>query len=116
MNYEIKVVDTFKKELKKLSKKYKNIKNDYKALLDILSQNSPKDIAVHLGKNCYKIRIKNSDNHKGKSAGYRIIYLLIEEDLNIVLLSIYSKSDYENISENLIDQKIIEAINETNDV
>ncbi|MEA3315485.1 MAG: type II toxin-antitoxin system RelE/ParE family toxin [Campylobacterota bacterium] len=112
MNYNITFVDTFKLELKKLSKKYKNIKNDYKKLLEILSTSNPKDISVYLGKNCYKIRLKNSDNNKGKSSGYRIIYLYLENDLNIILLSIYSKSDLENISEQDIDSKILEAINE----
>ncbi|SHO81121.1 hypothetical protein MNB_SV-15-603 [hydrothermal vent metagenome] len=114
MNYNIKVVDTFKKELKKLAKKYKNIKYDYKNLLELLSTSNPKDIATFLGNNCYKIRLKNSDNHKGKSAGYRVIYLIVEADNNIVLLSIYSKSDFENISENEIDKKVIEAINNAN--
>lgn len=112
MSYSITTVETFKKEIKELSKKYKNIKSDYKELLDLLSKNNPKDISIYLGKDCYKIRLKNSDNHKGKSAGYRVVYLLIEDDLNIVLLSIYSKSDYENISDELIDKKIIEALND----
>jgi mRNA-degrading endonuclease RelE of RelBE toxin-antitoxin system len=114
MNYSITTVSTFKKELKKLAKKYKNLKYDYKTLLELLSSSNPKDIATFLGNNCYKIRLKNSDNHRGKSAGYRVIYLIIEADNNIVLLSIYSKSDFENISENEIDKKVIEAIDYVN--
>lgn len=114
MNCSIVAVDTFKIELKKLSKKYKNLKSDYKRLLEILSRSNPKDISIHLGKNCYKIRLQNSDNNKGKSSGYRIVYLYLENDLNIILLSIYSKSDLENISEQEIDSKIVEAINEFN--
>lgn len=110
MNYNITIVDTFKKELKKLSKRYKNIKKDYAYLLETLSKSDPKEISVYLGKDCYKIRLKNSDNNKGKSAGYRVVYLKIEEDLSIVLLSIYSKSDFENISEKEIDMKIMEVI------
>ena len=109
MNYSIRAVNSFSKELKKLSKKYKNLKNDYKMFLDLLSTSNPKELGIFLTNNCYKIRIKNSDNHKGKSAGYRIIYLLIEDE-DIVLLSIYSKSDVANISESEIDKKIIEAI------
>ncbi|KIM07087.1 MAG: hypothetical protein KU38_11215 [Sulfurovum sp. FS08-3] len=110
MSYNITVVDTFKKELKALFKRYKGIKQDYKKVLELLSSSNPKDIAIHLGNNCYKIRIKNSDNNKGKSAGYRVIYLIIEDEQEIVLLSIYSKSDTENISEESIDKKIIEVI------
>ena len=110
MNYSITTVDTFKKELKKLAKRYKSIKKDYKTLLDILSTSNPKDVSIYLGGDCYKIRLKNSDNNKGKSAGYRIVYLYIEEEFNIILLSIYSKSDLDNISEQYIDAKILEAI------
>jgi len=112
MNYNITIVNTFRLELKKLSKKYRNMKSDYKSLLETLSKSNPKDISVYLGKDCYKIRLKNSDNNKGKSSGYRIVYLAIEEDLNIILLSIYSKSDLDNISEIEIDRKILEAIEE----
>jgi mRNA-degrading endonuclease RelE of RelBE toxin-antitoxin system len=112
MNYSIKTVRTFELELKKLSKKYKNIKSDYKRLLETLSKSNPKDIAVYLGKDCYKLRLKNSDNNRGKSSGYRVIYLYVEDELNIILLSIYSKSDLSNISEEDIDKKILEAIDE----
>jgi mRNA-degrading endonuclease RelE of RelBE toxin-antitoxin system len=45
----------------------------------------------------YKVRIKNSDIQKGKSAGYRLIYYLEAADL-IILLAIYSKSDRANIN------------------
>ena len=78
MNYSISTVDTFKKELKKLSKRYRNVKKDYIFLLETLSSSNPKEIATYLGKNCYKIRLHNSDNNKGKSSGYRVIYLIIE--------------------------------------
>ena len=114
MNYSISTVSTFEIELKKLSKRYKNIKSDYQKLLETLSKSNPKEIAVYLGKDCYKLRLKNSNNNKGKSSGYRVVYLHIEENLNIVLLSIYSKSDLENITEKDIDNKILEAIEEVN--
>jgi len=116
MNYNITSVDTFKKELKKLSKRYKNIKEDYRHLLETLSTKNIKDISIYLGKNCYKIRLKNSDNNQGKSSGYRVIYLHIEDELSIVLLSIYTKADFENISEKEIDARIIEVIGKNRDV
>ncbi len=110
MNYNIFVTRSFAKELKRLSKKYKNIKSDYKILLKNISSKYPSDIAVELGNNCYKYRLKNSDNHKGKSAGYRVVYYFLHKDDNIVLLTIYSKSDYENISDKELDKKISEAL------
>jgi len=57
----------------------------------------------------YSIRAVNSFSKELKKLSNRIIYLLIEDE-DIVLLSIYSKSDVANISESEIDKKIIEAI------
>ncbi len=54
-------------------------------------------IGTELGNNTYKIRIKNSDNNKGKSAGYRIITYVIDEEYKIYLVTIYSKSEQESI-------------------
>jgi mRNA-degrading endonuclease RelE of RelBE toxin-antitoxin system len=45
----------------------------------------------------FKVRIKNSDIQKGKSAGYRAIYYLKTSD-SIVLVTIYSKSDLSDIA------------------
>ena len=44
-----------------------------------------------------KVRGKNSDIQKRKSAGYRLIYL-VESPTSILLLTIYSKSDRQDIS------------------
>ena len=107
MNYKIYQVPSFLKELKKLSKRYKSIKKDYLNLLEILS-NNPFENSIEIGKYCYKIRLKNSDNNKGKSAGYRVIYFVLDENNEITLLSIYAKSDIENLNENIIEEKIYE--------
>lgn len=47
------------------------------------------------------MRVRNSSIQKGKSAGYRLIYQ-VESPINILLLTIYSKSDREDISANEI--------------
>ena len=109
MNYKINYVSSFEKDLKKLSKKYKSIKKDYENLLKILSTNDPHQIGTPIGKNCYKLRLKNSDNQKGKSGGYRVIYFYIENDA-VTLLAIYSKSEIENIDENEIEKRLIEKL------
>jgi mRNA-degrading endonuclease RelE of RelBE toxin-antitoxin system len=82
----------FKKNIKKLEKKYRSISgNKYPV---------------------YKARVKNSDNKKGQSSGYRVIYYTIVTDA-ILLTTIYSKSERGNISnreiEDLIEQEEIEV-------
>ena len=107
MNYKIELIQSFRKDVKKLSKKYKQIKKDLSTLKTTLSTNPPKEIGTSIGKNCFKIRLKNSDNQKGKSGGYRVIYFYIDGDI-ITLLSIYSKSEIENISENEVIERLKE--------
>jgi len=95
MKYKVIPTPEFIKNLKALKKRYKSIKKDVLLLSKKLEEN-PK-IGTCLGNNIYKIRVKNSDNNKGKSAGYRVITYLIDEDLEIYLVTIYSKTDRENI-------------------
>jgi len=78
MNYKVKILETAKKDVKKLYKKYKSIKKDLLNVIEILEKNPQS--GIHLGKNFYKIRIKNSDNTKGKSGGYRVIYSLLSKE------------------------------------
>jgi len=95
MNYKVIPTPEFIKNLKALKKKYKNIKDDVLKLANKLENNPT--IGTELGNNTYKIRIKNSDNNKGKSAGYRVITYCINKQNEVFLVTIYSKSDKENI-------------------
>jgi len=104
MKYKIIPTDEFIKNLKKLTKKNKNIKKDIFYLIEIL-ENNPKE-GIYLGNNTYKIRLKNSSNNKGKSGGYRIITYLIDENGEVYLITIYSKSNRENILDEEIKQLI----------
>jgi hypothetical protein len=45
----------------------------------------------------FKVRVKNSDAQRGKSGGYRIIYYL-KTATQIILVTIYSKSDKSDIT------------------
>ena len=90
--------------VKQLAKKYKNIKNDLRQLQKELQVN-PKS-GIHLFGNCYKIRLVNSSVPTGKSGGFRVIYYYLDSNENIFLLSIYSKSDQANLS----DEKIVQIL------
>jgi len=97
MSFKIDTTRRFKKELKELAKKYKKIKIDYSNLLDSLEQNPT--LGTPLGNNCYKVRVANSSVSTGKSGGFRVITLLKVEKEKIILLTIYSKSEKETISD-----------------
>lgn len=106
MHCNILTIPEFDKNVKKLSKRYKNIKNDLIHLVKEL-QDRP-TLGIPLFNNCFKIRLANTSVPTGKSKGFRVISYYIDESNNIYLLNIYSKSDRENIS----DAEIIELLKE----
>jgi mRNA-degrading endonuclease RelE of RelBE toxin-antitoxin system len=91
--------DEFKSRLRTLAKRYRKIQSDLQPLLDDLeSGNFVGDRMSGVGENpVFKIRLKNSDIRKGKSAGYRVIYE-VKGPVCVFLLIIYSKSDQSSIS------------------
>ncbi len=106
MNSNIISLDNFSREVKKLFKKYKKITADLQELQKILQQNP--QAGIELGHSCYKIRLANSSIPSGKSGGFRVIYYYLDAQNNIYLMSIYSKTELENIS----DEKIIAILKE----
>lgn len=102
MKYSIIAIPHFKKELKKLAKKYPSLKDHFSSFLNHLEVN-PKQ-GIELGKNCYKIRIAISSKGKGKSGGARIITHVVVRDNLVYLLSIYDKSKKENLSNKELEE------------
>lgn len=86
----------FLKVAKKLSIKYNSLKTDLQvAVIEIEDQ---QDLGTPLGFNLFKKRVPNSSILTGKSGGFRIIIYLHVND-KIVLLSIYSKTQKETLSD-----------------
>jgi len=97
MNYNIIATPNFKKEFKHLAKKYSSLKGDLEELISDLEIN-PKE-GISLGNNCYKIRLKITSKGKGKSGGARVITFVKVVDESVFLISIFDKSEKENITE-----------------
>lgn len=88
----------FKRNIRQLAKKYRRIKGDLEPLFSELGQGqTPGDQIPGVHYEIYKVRVKNSDNNKGKSGGYRVIYQRAE-NTDIVLVTIYSKSEQSDIT------------------
>jgi len=87
MKYKILTVPPFDKQLKRLCKKYKSLKNEIivlgKSLIENPIQGEP------LGNKCYKIRLAISSKGRGKSGGARIITHIVQIRTTVYLLSIY---------------------------
>jgi mRNA-degrading endonuclease RelE of RelBE toxin-antitoxin system len=109
MNVEIIITDIFKREAKKLIKKYRSLKSELVSFEESLTNNPQQGTLI--AENVYKIRVSVKSKGKGKSGGLRIITylrLLKKEDGNITayLLTIYDKSDLENLPEYQIEKMV----------
>ena len=106
MNYNIKSLPKFDKNLKALSKKYPSLKAEFIELVNSLKKNPTKGIS--LGNNCYKIRLAIASKGKGKSGGARVITNIKISNNIIYLLTIFDKTDQDNIS----DKELKELLSE----
>lgn len=98
----------FKKQLKRLKKKYPHVKDD---LLDVIEAFDSTN-GIHIGKSIYKIRIPSSDMQKGKSGGFRsYVYIYVRRNM-LLPLCIYPKSETESITENELDYHFNATIKE----
>jgi mRNA-degrading endonuclease RelE of RelBE toxin-antitoxin system len=95
---QVLVADEFKRQIRDLAKRYRQIRKDIQPLITQLKQGEiPGDQISGVGYTVLKVRTKNSDIRKGKSGGYRIIYQILDPEI-IILLYIYAKSDQVNIA------------------
>ncbi|WP_048315817.1 type II toxin-antitoxin system RelE/ParE family toxin [Crocosphaera watsonii] len=103
---QILVTSEFKRNLKILSKRYRHIRSDVQPIIDQLQSGEiVGDQIPKIPYTVFKVRIKNSDNQKGKSGGYRFIYYLKTSN-KIILVTIYSKSDQQDVAITKIKQII----------
>jgi mRNA-degrading endonuclease RelE of RelBE toxin-antitoxin system len=97
---EIIFTQEFKRNLRRLARKYCHIKSDITPLLEELENaESPGDQIPRTAYTVYKVRVANSDLQRGKSGGYRVIYSskVSSTPMRIVLLTIYSKTEQGDI-------------------
>ena len=98
MSCKIKYLPEFGHELKRLSKHYRSIKDDYANLLQQLRANPT--MGTELGSGIRKIRMSISSKGKGKSGGARVITynIVAKVDGNtVILVTIYDKAERSSI-------------------
>lgn len=107
MNFSVIPSDKFKREAKRLIKKFPSLKQEL-ASLSTLLENEP-ETGTPLGNETYKIRLAIKSKGKGKSGGARVITYIVTENNEIYLLTIYDKSELDNIDDKTI-RTIIESL------
>lgn len=105
MNYSVVAVPTFKKEIKKLSKRYPSVKTEFANLIASLEAEPQQGTSI--GKNCYKIRFAIASKGKGKRGGARIIINVTVTKTTVYLLSIYDKSVKESVTDKELQELLL---------
>ena len=98
MSFKLFPTPFFEKKLKQLSKKYPHIGLDIGSLVDSLESGTLcGDRISGLSAVVYKVRIPSSDQKKGKSGGFRVLYYVKTSLEHVYFLTIYAKAYQEDI-------------------
>ena len=100
---DIRLGEEFKRQFKRLKKKYPSLTEDLKIFSLDLRANPQQGIP--LGARLYKLRMAIAAKGKGKSGGARVItYRLLasQEHIEITLLTIYDKNEIDNLSDDYL--------------
>jgi mRNA-degrading endonuclease RelE of RelBE toxin-antitoxin system len=100
--------EKFKKEAKRLLKKFPSLKQELAGLSKVLSKLP--ETGTPLGNNTFKIRLAIKSKGKGKSGGARVITYVFASNREVYLLTIYDKSEFDIIDDKTIKQIIATLI------
>jgi len=104
MSFKVSVTADFKRESKRLVKKYVSLRKEIGDLIHSL-EDEPM-LGTPIGNGCYKIRLAISSKGKGKSGGARVITLVWVKEEQVFLLSIYDKSEQDDISDSRLKELV----------
>lgn len=101
----------FLKDLTRLERKYPQVLDDVEVLVEQLKAGEhPGKRVPGLNYLVFKTRLPNSSAHRGKSGGFRMLYCIRQRDV-LLMLTLYTKSEQQNISPEQI-RRIIEEYSE----
>lgn len=104
MSYSVILTDKFKKQAKRLLKKYSSLQEELRQLAIDLAQKPTQ--GTELGHQTYKIRLAVKSKGRGKSGGMRIITYVVTADQEVYLLTIYDKSEIASLSDKDIKEEV----------
>lgn len=109
---DVRISTRFSRYLERLARKYFGVLDEVERLVHQLMEGElPGDKIPRTRLNVYKVRLVNPAAGRGKSGGFRVIYFVRRGDF-IILITIYSKSEQEDISVDEIRRLVDEALNE----
>jgi mRNA-degrading endonuclease RelE of RelBE toxin-antitoxin system len=115
MTNSVLISDAFKREAKRLIKKYSTLQESINNLIITITDNPFAGDAY--GDGIFKIRLADKSKGRGKSGGFRVMYYHVsktENGIELLLMSIYDKSEKATIKKSDAIKKLKEVLNEFN--
>ena len=106
MSYKVALPGSFLESIKHLKKKYPHTNADAKTALQVLIENPFLGVVIQGGSGTRKLRVRNSNLTRGKSGGYRLIYLVDSANETLYPLLMYSKTEQEDVTQHEIKELV----------
>ena len=107
MSFEVVATAGFRRDAKRLLKKYPSLKGELAELEGALAE-APQS-GTPLGNGCFKIRLAIKSKGKGKSGGARVITCVYVDQSQVFLLAIYDKAELDTITANELGRLLQET-------
>ena len=113
MSYRVHFCPSFDRSIKGLIKRFPHVKDDSRVAIGLLTKEPRSGDVIPNSSGLRKLRIRNTDQVKGKSGGYRLIYHVRDfPSPTIYLLLLYSKSDKSDVTSQELKQLLNELMDE----
>lgn len=116
MSNTVLISKSFQREAKQLLKRFVTLKQSIADLTLQLIDNPY--CGDYYGSGIYKVRLADKSKGKGKSGGFRVMYYHLsktENGIEILLISIFDKSDMATITKTEAIQKLKAALRDRDD-
>lgn len=104
MAYKIVTTDDFKRDVKRLAKKYPSLKSDILKLGELLTQNPEQGDSPRKG--CFKVRLQIESKGRGKSGGGRVVTNVLVAKEKVYLLALYDKSEVSTLTDDQVSERL----------
>lgn len=98
MSYSVYLPASFKRSLKLLTRRFPHVREDVCAAIDEILRHPTLGVVVPGSEGVRKLRIRSTDLKRGKSGGFRLLYIVLSNRELICPLLIYAKSDWGDVT------------------
>ncbi len=98
MSYSVYLPAFFKQSLKLLTRRFPHVREDVCAAIDEILRYPMLGVVIPGTGGVRKLRVRSTDLKRGKSGGFRLLYIVLSDRELICPLLIYAKSDRKDVT------------------